>query len=290
MSNIGGLGAGGGYIGGAGSTAVGGSGMGPNGGGNGSIYGTGFLGSGSVQTNVYGAGYDANQYNQQANQQGQSLYGQAGPQINMAPGNAMQPGFQDAINNQKTAAGMAQQTAMGHGAQIDASNQAVQAQFGQNLGQQLNASAALANSGRGGGPGLAAAQGQAGAGLAMQTNQSAQGAGVAAAQARAGLMANANQQYGAMYGNIGNQYLQAQGQQYGVAGEQARLQAGQNALNQQGLLGSENLGQNALLSQQTANSNALANQYGLAGTQGQTGGQVAGAAVGAVGAGLAALA
>jgi hypothetical protein len=246
---------------------------------------TGFLGmGGTANAEVYGPGYNANQYNQGAVQQGQGLYGQQAPQINMAAGNAYGAGLGSAIQNQESAANLAQQTAMGKGAAIDASNQAVQQQFGQNLGQQLNASAALANSGRGGGPGLAAAQGQAGSNLALQSSQSAQSAGIAAAQARAGLMSQANQQYGSIYGNIGNQYLQAQQQQYGVAGEQAKLQGQQNALGQQGLLSSEQLGQGALLAQQQANSNAFANQLGLAGTAQQTGGAVAGAGVSALGA------
>jgi len=251
-----------------------------------------FMGYGGHDPSIaaFGQNQDANKVNQGAVAQGQQLYGQQAPTIDQSGGAAYNPAIQGGISNAMTAAGQAQQTALGKGPQIAAANQAIQAAGNANLGQGLNASMALANSGRGGGPGLAAAQGAAQTQVGQQSTANAANVASSTANADANMMAQANQQYGQLALGAGGLAAQGQQQQYQLAGAQGQLQAGQNSLNQQGLLGSEGMGQAAELAQLQANSNALANQYGLAGTTAATTGQTAGAGIGAAAAGIAALA
>lgn len=235
---------------------------------------------------VYGGVHNgANNYAAGALAAGQALYGRSGPQVNTAPGDAYGKNF-GALQQgaQSDALNLAGQTARGQGAAIQASDAAVQGQFNANLGQQINAGQAMANSARGGGPGMAAAQANAQQGVVQQSTASAQNAGNAAASARAGLMSNAAQQYGQQGLAMGQQSLAAQQEQYKLAMGQSGLDMQQGAMNQQGLLAEQGMGQQAQLAQLGAEQGVYANNQGLAGTAMQVGAQQTQAGIGAGGA------
>ena len=255
--------------------------------------GTGLFGWGAPQMmrgNVFGNNQSAAAVNQGALGMGAAMYGRTGPQIDTSGAAGYNGNYNQAVGSQNQAISLLQQTANGQGPALAAQQQAIQGQFNQQLGQQLNSQMAAANSARGGGPGLAAAQGNAAQQMGANTAQSSQAAGLAAAQARAQTMAAAQSAFGQQALGMGAQALQGQQQAYQLAGAQANLTAGQNALNQQGLLAEQGIGQGAELAQLQANENAYANQYGLAGTSSTNNSQAGAQAVGAgVGAGMAAL-
>lgn len=261
--------------------------------GSGTGQGTGLFGWGAqnvVRGNVFGQNQSASAVNAGALGMGAAMYGRQGPQIDQSGAALYNKNYGNAVGEQNQSIDLLRQTAMGQGPALQAQQQAIQGQFNAQLGQQLNAQMAAANSARGGGPGLAAAQGNAAQQMGANTAQSSQAAGLAAAQARAQTMSAAQSAYGQQALGMGSQALQGQQQAYQLAGAQANLNAGQNALNQQGLLAEQGIGQQAELAQLQANENAYANQYGLAGTNMQVSGQQGSQAAGAVaGAGMAAM-
>lgn len=152
---------------------------------------------------------------------GSSLALRLAPKVDLANAN-------EARGYGTNALSLDQQAAMGN------APSAAEAQFGRNLGQSINSQAAIANSARGGGAGLAAAQRT---GATTAAGMSAQGAQDAAAL-RAQEMATARAQYG-------QQAVSQQGLDtstaLGVSGQQLQ----QDQLNQQGQLSYEQLANQA---------------------------------------------
>lgn len=217
---------------------------------------------------IGGAGVDA--YNQQMGG------------ANAGFGNAQQ-GNSDAQMNQRTAMGQMFEAARGNGPS------AAQNQMQSGLEQGINANMAMANS----------ARGQAGVANAQKNalGQNAQMAGAAAnqsAQLRAQEMQQAQSQYAGMSNQMQNQYAQqqqgylglgmqgAQGLQ-GNAYNQAQLQAGQNALNQQGDLAYQQLAFNAHAENMQAQMNNQNNAYGLNQSNAAAAGKAASGLIGAAG-------
>lgn len=190
---------------------------------------------------------------------------------------------QYAQGQQANALGMLGQAAAGNGPS------AAQAQLQQGLEQGINSNMAMAASARGP-AGLANAQKNALASNGQMAGQTANNA----AQLRAQEQQAAMSQYGQLANAAQNQYAQQQlgfGQQNlgaaGLYGQAGQLQAGQNALNQQGALGYQQLGFNsqaealqAAMANQQANeniniSNAKNASSGLGGILGAVGGAFA---------------
>jgi hypothetical protein len=162
------------------------------------------------------------------------------------------------LQGQQQALALQQQTAMGGGA----AHQALQGQFNQQLGSNINSQLALANSARGGGAALAAAQSQAQGNAAQQTGAAGQAAGIAQAQ----LSAQAQQGLSGAESQYAQNVQGLQSLDTGAATAQATLQAQQNAQNQQTALGYSNFANAAELGQLDASGNVYANNAGLAGT------------------------
>jgi hypothetical protein len=175
-----------------------------------------------------GAQTDIDRYRQMGAQAGANR----APQINYGQANQFLGMGQYARNQQTEALRLQQQAAMGNAPSV------AQAQMQQGLGQALNQGQALAAGARGAGAmGIAQANAaQGAAGLQAQTVGNA-------AALRAQEMAQARGDYMAGASGIRAQDYGAAGMTGGWAQNQAALQEQQNALNQQGQLAYEGMGQ-----------------------------------------------
>lgn len=159
--------------------------------------------------------------------------GRMGPQIDYTNANQSR-GFNLASRDQSTQAlDMMRQAAMGQGPSV------AQQQLMAGRDAALQNSMAMANSARGGGANLAAAQ------MAAQRQQGEMmgQANQQAATLRANEMMQARQQYGQMAAQQRAQDLQAQGLDAGQAQAQAQLEMQQRGLNDQYSMGMYGLGQ-----------------------------------------------
>ena len=213
----------------------------------------------------------ADQYASGFFDQSHSALGNAAPTADLTNANQDRGMYGQSYGSQQNALALTQRAALGQGPS------AAQSQFGQNLNQALLAQQASANSARGGGAGLAAAQQQ---GAMQQAQIAGQGAQQAAAL-RAQEMQQAQQNYQGLALGMGAQNLQAQGIDTNSAFNQASLQEQQNALNQNSALAWAGMGQDALTAQLNADSNRYANNTGQAGASAAAAASTRNAAIGA---------
>lgn len=168
--------------------------------------------------------------------------GQRAPMMDTSRGDAVSQNAGQARYFQNNAIDMLRRDANG---QVPS---AADAQFHQNLNQSMLANMSLANSARGGGAGMAAAQ----QGAQMQNAQAMGASNQQTAMMRAQEHAAAMQGYSTAAGQMRGQDLSQQGIDYGNSQFGASLQAQQNALNQQGALGYLGLGQSDINNQRGA--------------------------------------